>query len=194
MANYWAVETEIDGLVDVLSRLRKMDRSIYDTMVGELTDAGSDIESDARAAIPSANALSNWGGWNSATSARTRRGVTTISKRSEMRPIPFESGAAKAGIRTKVGGKYRKGTRLSAVVTVQQMNAAGAIWELAGSQTSIDWGARGGSAKFRQNLNKKYGDSIWPRALTPAWQKNKDAAINRIDDIVGKYAAEASSD
>jgi hypothetical protein len=195
MARYWAVDTEIDGLVDVLYRLRAMDKKIYDAMVGELKEAGSDIESDARAAIPSGNALRNWGGWTSATMARRGRGgIVTVSKRSELRPIPFDSGAAKSGIQTNVGRSFRKGRLRSAVVRVQQQNAGGAIWELAGSDMSTDWGATGGSAKFRQNLNKKYGGSIWPRSLTPAWGKNKDAAIDRIDTIVGKYAAEASSD
>jgi hypothetical protein len=197
MANYWAVDTEIDGLTDVLYRLRTMDKKIYDAMVDELKTAGSDIESDARAIIskktPGGRALSNWGGWNSATSARSSRGVTRVTKRSELRPIPYDSGAAQSGIKTNVGRKFRKGRLLSTAVTVQQMNAGGAIWELAGS-TTTEWGATGGSAKFRENLNKKAGDSIWPRSLTPAWRENKDAAINRIDDIVGKYAAEASSD
>ena len=200
MANYWSVDTEIDGLVDVLYRLRTMDKKIYDAMVDEIKEAGSDTESDARAAIPSGNALRNWGGWTSATVARRGRGgIVTVSKRSELRPIPFDPGAAKAGIKTNVGRKFRKGRLLSTSVTVQQMNAGGAIWELAGSDMSTDWGAIGGSAKFRQNLNKKYGagaknSSFWPRSLSPAWGKNKDAAIARIDELVGKYASEASSD
>lgn len=194
MARYWAVDTEIDGLTDVLYRLRTMDKKIYNAMVDELKSAGDDVESDARDTIPSGNALRNWGGWMSATSARARNGVVTVSKRSALRPIPFDSGAAKAGIQTNVGRSFRKGRLRSAVVRVQQQNAGGAIWELAGSEMATQWGATGGSAKFRQNLNAKYGGSIWPRSLTPAWRKHKDAAIDRIDDIVGKYAAEASSD
>ena len=194
MANYWSVDTEIDGLVDVLYRLRAMDKKIYNAMVAEIKEAGSDTESDARAAIPSGNALRNWGGWTSATRAFKDGNIVRVTRRSELRPIPFDSGAAKAGIRTNVGRKFRGGRLRSTAVTVQQMNAGGAIWELAGSDLSTDWGATGGSAKFRQNLNKKYTDSIWPRSLTPAWQKNKDAAVARIDELVGKYASEASSD
>lgn len=195
MANYWAVDTEIDGLTDVLYRLRTMDKKIYDAMVDEIKEAGQDTESDARAAIPTGNALRNWGGWTSATIARKERGgIVRVSQRSELRPIPFDSGAAKAGIKTNVGRKFRKGRLLSTAVTVQQMNAGGAIWELAGSDLSTEWGATGGSARFRQNLNRKYTDSIWPRSLKPAWGRNKDAAVARIDDIVAKYASEASSD
>ncbi len=195
MARYWAVDTEVDGLTDVLYRLRNMDKKIYDAMVDELKDAGSDTESDARAAIPSGNALRNWGGWMSATSARRGRGgIVTISPRSKLRPIPFDSGAAKAGIKTDVKRSFRKDRLLSAVVRVQQMNAGGAIWELAGSEMNTEWGATGGSAKFRQNLNARYGDSIWPRSLKPAWGRNVEKARARIDDVVGKYASEASSD
>jgi hypothetical protein len=195
MANYWAVDTEIDGLTDVLYRLRTMDKKIYDAMVDEIKEAGKDTESEARAAIPSGNALRNWGGWTSATIARKERGgIVRVSQRSELRPIPFDSGAAKAGIKTNVGRKFRKGRLLSTAVTVQQMNAGGAIWELACSDMSTEWGATGGSARFRQNLNRKYTDSIWPRSLKPAWGNNIEQARARIDDIVAKYASEASSD
>ena len=194
MANYWAVDMEIEGLTETLWRLRELDKNIYNTMVDELKAAGDDIESDARQIVPAGNALRNWGGWMSATSARSRNGVVTVSKRSTLRPQPFESGAARAGIKTNVGRKFRKGRLLSTAVTVQQMNVGGAIWELAGSDMSTNWGAVGGAALFRQNLNKKAGAGIWPRSLTPAWRENKDAAIDRIDEIVGRYAAEASSD
>lgn len=190
MGNFWAVDVEVNGIVDVLSRLRKFDRQAYDAMTRELEDAGSGIVTDAQAAIPEGNALSNWGGWNAAKQSR-RGGI--ITKTSDMRPIPFDGSAARAGVRSKAGKKFRRGTLLSTAVTVQQMNAGGAIWELAGSKNT-NWGATGGAATFRPNLNSKYGNSIWPRSLTPAWHKNVDEARDRIDAVVAKYASDASSD
>lgn len=191
---HFFVDVEVDGITDVLDRLRTFDRKTYDAMVGELEDAGGDIARDAKNDTPSGNALRNWGTWNSNTVARrSRGGIVTISQRKKMRPIGYDGSAAQAGITPKVAGKFRKGRRLSAVVQVVQKNPGGAIWALAGSD-STDWGATGGSGLFRQNLNKKYGVGPWPRALGPAWTKNKDAAIDRIEDVVDKYAREASSD
>ena len=190
MGNYWAVDVEINGLVDVLSRLREFDRKAYDAMTSELEDAGSGIVSDARNIIPAGNALSHWGGWNA--HRQTRRGGI-IMQGSGMRPIPFSGTAARAGVKAKAGKKFRKGRLLATAVTVQQMNAGGAIWELAGSTKTV-WGATGGAATFRQNLNEKHGDKIWPRSLTPAWHDNVDQARDRIDSVITKYAKEASSD
>lgn len=192
MANYWAVDVEVKGVTELLDRLRKFDKQTYRAMTDELEQAGSKIVSDTRDAMPSGNALSNWGGWMSADSRRVRRGIVTVTRRSELRPIPFESGAARAGVRPKVTGKYRKGTRLSTVVNVQSMNAGGAIWELVGS-TNVNWGTTRGKT-FRDNLARKYRTDVWPRGLGPAWRENKDAAIERIDEIVSKYVSEASSD
>lgn len=192
MANFWSVDVEVNGLVDVLSRLRKFDRDAYDAMTGELEDAASRIVSDGREAVPSSNALSNWGGWMSADSRRVVGGIVHVMQREKLRPIPFSSGAARAGIRPKAGKKFRKGSLLSAAVTVQQMDAGGAIWELVGS-TKVNWGTTQGKT-FRDNLANKYRTSVWPRGLGPAWTKNVDEARDRIDTVIAKYAHEASSD
>lgn len=188
-------QVQVTGLVETLTRLREFDRKAYDGMTRELQDAGLGIVSASQGAIPSGNALSNWGGWN--TPKQTRRGGI-ITQHSELRPIPFDGGAARGGVRAKAGKKFRKGNLLSTVVTVQQMNAGGAIWELAGSKDT-NWGATGGSALFRQNLNKKFGagaknSRFWPRSLAPAFDKNIDKARELIDLVVAKYASEASSD
>lgn len=192
MANKFSVDLEVDGLTETLDRLRTFDRKAYDGMTAELEAAAGDIADEARANTPSGNALRNWGTWNSATVARKSKGITTISKRSKMRPIGYDGAAARAGIQPKVAGKFRKGRRLSTIVQVRQMNPGGAIWALAGSDNT-DWGATGGSGLFRQHLNNKFGAGPWPRALTPAWRNHKDAAADRIDELIGKYADEASS-
>lgn len=189
---HFYVDLEAEGITETLDRLRTFDRVTYDAMVSELQDAGGDIAADARQATPDGNALRNWGTWNSRTVARKTRNTVRISERKKMRPIGYDGSAAKAGIQPVVGGKFRKGRRLSTTVQVVQKNPGGAIWALAGSD-STDWGATGGSGLFRQNLNRKYGVSAWPRALTPAWRKHKDAAIDRIEKLVDKYAQDASS-
>lgn len=190
--NHFYVDLEAEGITETLDRLRTFDRKTYDAMVDELEAAGGDIAADAKQATPSANALRNWGTWNSRTVARKTRNMVRITQRSKMRPIGYDGSAAQAGIEPKVGGKFRRGRRLSTTVTVVQKNPGGAIWALAGSD-STDWGATGGSGLFRQNLNKKYGVGPWPRALGPAWTKHKDAAIDRIEQVVDKYAQDASS-
>jgi hypothetical protein len=192
MANYWAVDLRVTGVTEKLDQLRKFDEKTYRVVIDELEQAASKIVNDTRKAMPDDNALSNWGGWMSADSRRVRNGIVTIHQRSKLRPIPFEAGKARADVRPKVTGKYRKGTRLSTVVNVQSMNAGGAIWELVGS-TNVNWGTTQGKT-FRDNLAGKYRTSVWPRGLGPAWRDNKDAAIERIDEIVSKYVGEASSD
>lgn len=192
---YWAVDVEIEGLVEQLDRIKKFDRKTYDALVSELEDAGQDIEKESRNRIPSGSALRNWGNWTQATRATRRKsGVVVIRARSELRPVPFEGGAARAGIQSQVGRRYRKGRMLSAAVRVVQKDAAGAIWELAGSDNT-NWGATGGGATFRDNLNSKYpAGGKWPRSLGPAWTANVDKARKRIDETIAKYAAEASGD
>jgi hypothetical protein len=189
--NHFYTDVEVTGLVEQLDRLRTFDRDTYDAMKSELASAGDDIARDAKRDTPEGTALRNWGPWNSATVARKTRNSVRITQRKKLRPIPYDGGAARSGIESRVDNKFRKGRMLSAVVRVVQKNPAGAIWSLAGSD-STDWGATGGSGLFRQNLNKKYGVGPWPRALTPAWQKHKDEAIDRIERTIDKYAQDAS--
>lgn len=191
MSRMWAVDVEVDGLVDLLSRTRAFDRKTYDALVGEIEDAGKGIAEDSRKVIPDGNALRNWGNWTQATIATKRRsGVVVIASRKKLRPVPFVGGKARAGITPEVGRRYRKGRMLSASARVVQKDPAGAIWELAGSDDT-DWGATGGGATFRDNLNAKYQNGgLWPRSLGPAWTDNVDKARERIDEIVAKYAKE----
>lgn len=191
----FGVEIEVDGLALTMTRLRAFDRDAYDGMIDEINKANETIARDARADMPSDNALTNWGAWGSGNVARqSRGGVWTLSARKSTRDLGFDGAKAKAKVEARVSRKYRRGKMLGASALVTQRDAAGAIWSLAGSKNAGNPFATGGAATFVDNLLGKYRDTEWPRALGPAWTKNIDEVRAQITDIVNRAARKASGD
>lgn len=165
------MNVEIDGAAQLVNRLKKFDREVYRILQRELRQAASLVANDARSRVPSDNALSGWGPWVVRTGSNGSVGVVTLVTGS--RDLGFVGMAAKSGIKPQAVTRSTRGTVTGFKVRVIQSTAAGAIYELAGSQN------RSGST-FGPNLNAKRGSSQWPRSLTPAWHAKGQAAGDAI--------------
>lgn len=191
----FGVDVEVEGLSQVMARLKEFDRDAYDGMIDEINQANEKIAKTARDDMPSGNALSNWGGWGSSTiSRRTRGGVWTQGQRKATRDIGFDGAKAKGKLESRVARKYRRGKMLGAAALVTQKDPAGAIWALAGFGSGRNPFAMGGAATFVDNLLAKYPGREEPRALGPAWTKHIDEVQEQVRDIVNRAAAKASGD
>lgn len=175
----------VDGATQFIDRLRTFDRQVYDELIRELEGSAKNVRDDAASRIPD-RPLGNWGRWVTGGSMRRRGTVSIIGTSGKSRNLSFDGGKAQSKMRTYVGRKFRRGDIQTFRVFVQQMDWAGAIYELAGSEMSVNWGAIGGSATFRQNLNRKHGDGIWPRTLTPAYYAEGPKAFREVQAIIEK--------
>ena len=170
------MDVEVDNAVQVMNRLRKFDRNVYRILERELKRAATLVAKDARGRVPSPP-LSNWGKWTETTGSNGSRGVVTILTGS--RDLSFNAARARRGIRAQVAKKYSKGNVIGFSVRVAQMDAAGAIYELAGSVTQ---------SAFGRNLNRLHGNGPWPRTLNPALYAKGDEAARGIEDALDRAA------
>jgi hypothetical protein len=170
------MRVDIDGAAALVNRLKKFDADVYKILQRELKDAAGMVAENARSRVPAGGALSNWGPWDFTTGSNGSVGVVTMVTGS--RDLGFSGSRARSGIRPQAVTRSNRGAVSSFKVRVVQMNAAGAIYELAGSQN------RSGST-FGPNLNSAHGSGPWPRTLTPAWhakgQEAGDAIIDALD-------------
>ena len=105
--------------------------------------------------------------------------------RSDGRDLQWNTSAARRGY--AVGGDRRRksGVFISYGVTVEQRNAQGAIFELAGlSDKPYRGSRRGGSMLMRANINKKRGSGPRPRVLYPAYYEGMTEARRLIQSVV----------
>lgn len=184
-----AKDIYVEGATEFIDRLRTFDRDVYDDLVKELKGAGENVRDRAASLVPD-QPLSGWGRWMSGTQVRKRGAVSLMSARGRARNLSFDAGRARGKYETEVGRKFQRGDLKAFRVFVQQMDWAGAIYELAGSRMDLGWGATGGSALFRQNLNRKNGDSVWPRTLTPAFYAEGPKAFAEVQGIIERKKRE----
>lgn len=165
------MRVDIDGAAELVNRLTKFDKDVYKILERELKSAARLVADDARGRVPS-QGLTHWGGWNVTTGTSGSAGVVSMVTGS--RDLSFRSGAVKRGIKPQVPKKYNRGALVGFSVRVVQMDAAGAIYELAGSQDKS-------GHPFNRNMNNENGSSIWPRSLTPALYAKGDEAARGIE-------------
>lgn len=180
----------VDGATQFIDRLRTFDRAVYDELVAELEGSAENVRSAAAAMLPD-NGLSGWGPWGTRSTVKRKGAVRIMGASKRSRDLGYDRSKAAAKLETKVGRKFRRGDLKAFRVFVQQMDAAGAIYELAGSQMRMDWGATGGSGTFRDNLNKKRGSDMWPRTLTPALYEEGPAAYRQVQAIIEQKKRES---
>lgn len=181
---YWAVDVE--GSAELINRLKRFDKDVYKILDREIKKAADTVAEAAREKIPD-NGLSNWGRWvERRTSGRTgSSGAISFVQAVTERSLSYDQGAIRKGVKPAIQTRSRKGSAMRWRAIVQQMNPAGAIYMLAGSRNM------NAGETLGENLNRKRGGSIWPRALSPAlYEKGTEAgdeiaaAIQRAMDQV----------
>jgi len=164
---------KITGAAELANRLRRFDKDAWKILRDELSKAGDAIASEAKRNVTD-DGLSGWGNWfagrTKATSG-TRGSLTLIAAAKAGRDLSFSSSKVSAGFKPQVASRTQRGNVQTLKVRVAQMDAAGAIFEMAGRRN------KSGHA-FNANLLKKRGDGPWPRTLGPAlYKEGGDASL-----------------
>jgi HK97 gp10 family phage protein len=163
MANEANVTYTVEGVTAAIKTLRKMDKELAKEYRGLMRAAAAPLQAEARSLVPVQAPLTNWGQWKGGWSNKVR-----------------------TGIRTKIntgGKKYRVG-----VIEVQQTNAAGAIFDMAGRAFPNGRGTEGAArgAEMVARLNRHFGRGS--RSMWPAAEKELPKVISQVEKVVDQMS------
>jgi len=169
------VNVRVEGAAQKIEQIFRFDKELWKEIQDGVKGAASSTRAEAKTYYPD-NGLSNWGPWLAAGSGRD---------------LSYDAAAVRSGVRVGFRSRRRQGFRQISA-QVYNKNPAGAIYGLAGSRN------RSGEF-FNTNLNRKRGgsttsrgNSMWPRALTPAWTNNVDQARREIGRGVERAIAKVN--
>ena len=172
MGSSWAVN--VSGVGQFMDRMKRFDADAYKILSDELKQAGGEVARAAQANIPD-RPLDNWGKWT----VRRARGGGVYT-----RDLSFNASQARSKVKPVIKTPRQKGDTRKFWVQVQQMDAAGAIYMLAGSVNKS-------RHPFNRNMNRKRGtgargSGFWPRALTPAVYEKGAKAFDEIEKAIAR--------
>ena len=172
----WTMNIATPDLAAFINRLEKFDKDVSKELKQEMRKASGRIANEARGLLGSmGDPLSNWTGysWNE-------------MDRPNGRNLQFNRAAARSGLRVNTNRYRASGVTTAFGQTVVQRNAAGAILELAGSDTP--------NSTFNSNIIGYRNSPIGkiPRILGRAYYRvmpvvrvEIQAAIRRAEKKVG---------
>lgn len=151
-----ATEKEVVGLEQTLQVLKKVHRIVYDQMNKEIKVVLAEIRDDAQGYAPSTTppGLSNW----------AKQAPGTVWER-----LIFDPAAIKKGIGFKIGKTKINQQGFSSLFTVINKNAAGMIYEVAGTRNPH---GRPPAGNHKRTQTKKFSKSY-----------NEDAGAHFIEAI-----------
>lgn len=160
---------EVKGVPELINQISKFDKEVYKILTKEVRQALSSVAKDAISRTPNGRAIKGWGPWIAARDGRD---------------LSFSGADVKRGIKPQAVKRSKGGRVVRFSGRVITNTPAGAIFALAGS--------KGGGEQFEDTLNRKRGDNVWPRTLTPAlYAKGPDAARD-IEAAIKKAAADVN--
>jgi hypothetical protein len=137
-----ATELKFYGISETLYYLKNYEKDLFDSLRKDLVNASQPLATLVGSKFPD-EPLLNWHTSGGRLSSKSR--------------LPAYNGAvAKKSVKPKAGtGSIRGGTRNNVILRIQQNDAGGSVYDIAGSRTK---GARGAGAtagqKFIANLDK----------------------------------------
>jgi hypothetical protein len=156
---------EVKGVPELINQISKFDKEVYKILTKEVRQALSSVAKDAIARTPKGRATKGWGPWTAARDGRD---------------LSFNGAAVKRGIVPQAVKRSQRGRVVKFSGRVITKTPAGAIFALAGS--------RGGGEQFEDALNRRNGDKVWPRTLTPALYAKGPQAARDIEAAIKKAA------
>ena len=171
----------ITGVQQTLKELNTFDNKYRRQVTKDIKNAGEQIISEARSMVASfPNSLSNGAPLSGMVRGNLVKGRETDWRTSQVQQ----------GFRVKVGQRATKeryvnydkggyteqvayGSKPYQLMAIQQINAAGAIYDHAGRNTN---------STFVANLNKEVGEQ--PRAIDIAVERNREAVTDKVRQIV----------
>ena len=119
MPQTWRVE--VTGLRQVLDALEEMDKKAYNLITKEIRDKAKEVQWAAATSVPG-NPVSGWGPWTWAKNGRD---------------LGFSPSVVASGFKSSKGNYRSKGVARGASWDVKQMDPAGAIFEVIGSESRV---------------------------------------------------------
>jgi|GEM_PF-2100149 len=181
------LRVDVKGVKHVESVLDSLAaETVLDEIDSKLKQAGDRIARAAKTRVPD-DGLSGWGRW------RERRGTRYSSSgrvSGIFKNLDYSRSKIQRGIQTRIRNRKRSKSKADFAAYVIQKDAAGAIYELAGSVNDRSGQLVGGSALFGQNINRKRGE-FYPRILGPAYDSQADNSMNLIKQAVDIATAHA---
>ena len=177
-----ATEMKFYGISETLYYLKKYEADLYKSLRKDLVTKAEPLARLVGSRFPD-EPLLNW---------HTSGGRL----KTKSRLPPYDGAKAKTKVKPKSGsGSIRGGTRASVILRIQQNDAGGSVYDIAGSATS---GARGASAsagqKFIANLDKRKkiqssGDGGRSRIMFGAIKANEGMIEADILEVIKKVDA-----
>jgi hypothetical protein len=161
------LDLDTGGIGELVVYLRKVEPDLARMLPREMRQVAKPVVQTARALIPADRPLSNWGSWGGRLDW-SRKAVTGIVATTDVR-----------------AGKSSPGQ--INLLSIQQKNAAGAVFENAGRHPNAAT-ARGRA--FIRNLDRRHGEPLKGRYLWPAVEQNLGYLNRELQDVIDKWSAE----
>jgi hypothetical protein len=153
---------KVENLAETINFLEKFNEDVLKVLKKELKSGANEVAKASRSLIPN-DGLSNWGQW--------------ISSR-DGRDLGFIGAFVKRGIVVQQQKTRSSGMTVGFGYRVVSKSAAGAIYELAGSQNN--------SEGMGLSMNKKHPAARYPRTLFPAYYAAMPKAMQKIEAALDK--------
>ena len=164
------------GLEQTIRDLREFNPDALKIMNKEIYQVMKKIQTDARALMPAATPLSNWG--------------KPAKEGTEWARLQFQPRPARMGVKTKIERQRRKGDVTSRAYLIINSDAAGAVYETAGRKNP-----QGNSPQGAAFIRGIQGDSNITvrgkqgRVVYKAVEDRKSYTMNELRDAVNKGVA-----
>lgn len=172
------VTLHIDGVKAVLQELYYLDRTLHRQITATLRTEAKPLVDQAAQAFPD-EPLSRWT-------------LSEGAKRSAGGFPAYNPGAARRGVRSKVGGRRNQATGEWPILRLQQTDAGGAVYDMSGRATN-------GKNSFVPNLEGMNGNAsrvMWPvvEKGLPLISRLLQAAIDQASaEVTRRFAAGETS-
>jgi hypothetical protein len=167
----------VQNVKPVLEALRMLEPTLYKTIQKEIVSEGNFVAEEIKFKFPK-EPWESRRGVNWTKYGRTQRGRKPEGATGAAFPR-YRLSDVRKGVRSKAGGRKRRDGSYP-ILTIQQRNAAGVIFDLATINRTV------GKDSFVRNLNKVGSPSriMWPTVLRH--KKRLDYKINKIVEKVEK--------
>jgi hypothetical protein len=160
----WTINVATPDLAAFINRLEKFDGDVSKELKQRMRKASGLVAKDARSRqeVP----LSQWGAYR-----------WIEQDRQSGRNLRYDLAAARRGIRVNTNRYRASGVTTAFGMSVVQRDAAGAIFELAGSKNKS-------GHRFNNTLNRVLGSGPYPRSLFPAYYAVMPAVQDEIQSAI----------
>ena len=156
-------EYNIKNLDQTMKLLKNYEPEHAKRIQKSITASARGVANQAKADVPSGNALGNWGPWTEAKLGRN---------------LSFDGATAKGNIRVTRAAMRRRGIIVSNYIGIIAKDAATVIWHTAGQAKTGRYKVTSGKGlSLRRNMNREFGEK---RGIWKAFDANEGKAARDI--------------